>query len=61
MAGWSYWEYSRSLPEAIRAAIARWMGWRTTRFHADDYGIPRGLPVLTGMTAFFEIEADMMA
>lgn len=51
----------KPLDDAIRAAIARWMGWKTDRHYARDYGIPRGLPVLTALTTFYEIEADMVA
>lgn len=51
----------QGLEDAIRAAVARWMGWRTGRSYQTDYGIPRGLPVLTGLVTFYEIDADMVA
>lgn len=51
----------KGLKDAIRAAVARWMGWRTGRSYEADYGIPRGLPVLTGLVTFYEIEAEALA
>ena len=39
---------SRSLPDAIDAATRKWMAWTIGRQTSMDYGIPRGLPYLTG-------------
>lgn len=38
----------KDLQAATDAATARWMGWTIGRETAEDYGIPRGLPYLTG-------------
>jgi hypothetical protein len=48
------------LAEAIEAAIARWQGWRIDRRTEREFGIPRGLPCLTGWVTHFQIldEAD---
>ena len=47
----------RPLAEAIDAAIQRWMGWTIGRQASKQYGIPRGLPYLTG----FVVHAGIMA
>jgi hypothetical protein len=44
-----------SLALAIEAAIDQWMDWRIGRHTAKDYGIPRGLPYLTGFAIHCEI------
>lgn len=36
------------LADAINAATQRWMAWKIGRLTNRDYGIPRGLPYLTG-------------
>ena len=38
----------KTLQDAINAATQRWMGWTIGRQTSKDYGIPRGLPYLTG-------------
>ena len=38
----------KTLKDAIDAATQTWMGWTIGRQTAKDYGIPRGLPYLTG-------------
>ena len=38
----------KPLADAINAAIAEWMGWTIGRQTSKQYGIPRGLPYLTG-------------
>lgn len=38
----------RILADAIDAATREWMGWSVGRRTSKDYGIPRGLPYLTG-------------
>lgn len=45
----------RALADAIRAAAERWQGWTIGRLTARDYGIPRGLPYLTGFVIHCEI------
>ena len=47
----------RPLPDAIDAATQRWMGWTIGRQTSKDYGIPKGLPYLTG----FVIHVGLMA
>ena len=42
---------------AIDAAARRWMGWTISRQTSKDYGIPKGLPYLTG----FAVYAGLMA
>ena len=38
----------KSMQDAIDAATQQWMGWTIGRQTSRDYGIPRGLPYLTG-------------
>ena len=38
----------KALADAINAAITEWMGWTIGRQTSKQYGIPRGLPYLTG-------------
>ncbi len=49
------------LKAAIEAAVDRWMGWTIGRRTEREYGIPRGLPYLTGFVTLCEIEADASA
>jgi hypothetical protein len=49
------------LPQAVEAAIDQWMTWRIGRRTAKDYGIPRGLPYLTGFATHCEIAEEMAA
>jgi hypothetical protein len=46
------------LEAAIDAAITRWMGWKIDRATAREYGIPKGLPYLTGFVGLYEIMAE---
>ena len=48
-----------ALADAIRAATAQWMTWKINRHTAKDYGIPRGLPYLTGFVVHCEIAEEM--
>jgi hypothetical protein len=50
-----------TLPEAVNAAIARWMGWRISRATERDEGVPRGLPYLTGWVTHFQNLDEMEA
>ena len=45
----------KALAEAINAATQRWMGWTIGRQTSKQYGIPRGLPYLTGLVIHCEI------
>jgi hypothetical protein len=45
----------QTLADAIATAIQRWMGWKIGRQTSKDYGIPRGLPYLTGFVVHCEI------
>ena len=44
-----------SLTDAINATITQWMGWTIGRLTSKQYGIPRGLPYLTGFVIHCEI------
>ncbi len=50
-----------SVEQAIHAAVARWMGWTIGRVTSRDYGIPRGLPYLTGFVIHCEIAEETLA
>ena len=43
------------LPDAIHAATQRWMGWTIGRQTSKQYGIPKGLPYLTGFVIHCEV------
>lgn len=45
----------RALTDAIHAATEQWMGWKIGRQTSKDYGIPRGMPYLTGFVVHCEI------
>jgi hypothetical protein len=48
----------QELTAAITAAVTRWMGWTISRQTQREYGIPRGLPYLTGFVTHCEIMAE---
>ena len=50
-----------TLADAIHAAATQWMTWKITRHTAKDYGIPRGLPYLTGFVIHCEITDEAFA
>jgi hypothetical protein len=51
-----------ALADALRAATQQWMGWKIGRQTSKQYGIPRGLPYLTGFVIHCEIiEAELAA
>ena len=52
---------SRSLPDAIDAATRKWMAWMIDRHTSRNYGIPRGLPYLTGFVIHCGICDEMAA
>lgn len=45
----SHMHAGAELPQAIALATQQWMAWRISRDCSKCYGIPRGLPYLTGM------------
>jgi len=45
----------RPLADAINAATGQWMDWKIGRQTSKDYGIPRGLPYLTGFVIHCEL------
>ena len=51
----------KDLEQAIYAAVARWMVWTIGRQTSRDYGIPCGLPYLTGFVMHCEIAEEMAA
>ena len=44
-----------TIQQAIDAAVTRWMGWMISRQTSKDYGIPKGLPYLTGFVIHCEV------
>lgn len=50
-----------NLKDAINAATQRWMGWTIGRQTSKQYGIPKGLPYLTGFVIHCEIVKEAMA
>ncbi len=51
----------KALADAIHAATIKWMGWTIGRQTSKDYGIPRGLPYLTGFVIHSGIVAEQEA
>lgn len=49
------------LKTAIEMATQEWMGWTIDRVSSKEYGIPRGLPYLTGFVIHCEIEEELLA
>ena len=45
----------QTIQQAIDAAVTRWMGWTISRQASKDYGIPKGLPYLTGFVIHCEV------
>ena len=50
-----------TIQQAIDAAVTRWMGWTIGRQTSKDYGIPKGLPYLTGFVIHCEIVEESLA
>ena len=50
-----------ALADAIEQATARWMGWTIGRSTSKQYGIPKGLPYLTGFVIHCEIVEESLA
>ena len=51
----------KTLEDAIDAATQKWMGWTIGRQTSKDYGIPRGLPYLTGFVIHCAILDEELA
>ncbi|WP_337072662.1 hypothetical protein [Aeromonas veronii] len=51
----------KALADAINAATQRWMGGTIGRQTSKQYGIPRGLPYLTGFVIHCEIVEESLA
>jgi hypothetical protein len=45
----------QTIQQAIDAAVTRWMGWTIGRQTSKQYGIPKGLPYLTGFVIHCEV------
>ena len=50
-----------TLADTIHAATQQWMGWTIGRQTSKDYGIPRGLPYLTGFVIHCEIAEEALS
>jgi len=50
-----------TLADAIAQATQRWMGWTIGRSTSKQYGIPKGLPYLTGFVIHCEIVEESLA
>jgi hypothetical protein len=50
-----------ALPAAIQAATAQWMGWTIGRQTSKEYGIPKGLPYLTGFVIHCEVTEESLS
>ena len=50
-----------NLDAAIATATQEWMGWTIGRITSKEYGIPRGLPYLTGFVIHTEINDEAIA
>ena len=50
-----------TLKAAIEEATARWMGWTIGRQTSKEYGIPSGLPYLTGFVIHCEVMDEAFA
>lgn len=44
-----------ALTDAIAAAVDQWMNWNISKMTEKEYGIPKGLPYLTGFVIYCEI------
>ncbi len=51
----------QTIQQAAHAAVTRWMGWTIGRQTSKEYGIPRGLPYLTGLVIHCEIVEEELA
>jgi len=51
----------QALHDAIGTATRQWMGWTIGRRTSRDYGIPRGMPYLTGFVIHCAIVDESLA
>jgi hypothetical protein len=51
----------RALADAIQAATAQWMAWTIGLQTSKEYGIPKGLPHLTGFVIHCAITEESLA
>ncbi len=51
----------KALKDAIDSATQTWMGWTIGRQTSKDYGIPRGMPYLTGFVIHCKIVDESLA
>jgi hypothetical protein len=51
----------KGIEQAIQAAVAQWMTWTIGRLTSRDYGIPRGLPYLTGFVIHCEVTEESVS
>jgi hypothetical protein len=58
---WNQMHGGRSVADAIQAATHRWMAWTMGCQTSKDYGIPRGLPYLTGFVIHCAIVEDSVS
>ena len=49
---------SPDMHQAVAQAIEKWMSWTVGRLTQRSYGIPKGLPYLTGLVIQSEIDQD---
>jgi hypothetical protein len=47
-----------SIENAVKTAVVRWMGWKIDQKTSREYGIPTGLPYLTGWVAHHDIHSQ---
>jgi len=50
-----------NLQDAVKQAIERWMTWSISRQTSKQYGIPKGLPYLTGFVVQATIDEELAA
>jgi hypothetical protein len=50
-----------NLQEAVKQATQRWMTWSISRQTSKQYGIPKGLPYLTGFVVQAAIDEELTA
>ncbi|WP_445372700.1 hypothetical protein ACH518_09440 [Methylomonas sp. HW2-6] len=43
------------LTDAIAAAVDQWMNWKISKMTSKEYGIPKGVPYLTGFVIHCEV------
>ena len=53
--------FGKGLEQAVQESTQKWMSWSIGRHTAKEYGIPRGLPYLTGFVIHGEITEEQLA